>query len=200
MPPEHAISIRIAAGVRVYDVSALLPTHATLRYATRAEPVQRLYVHHSGAAGRPGFAGVQASARYVTLQKKWARKGVVIKGFPGFPYHYWIPANDERDVGGARVLYRTQPDETQCWHTGGEANRHGIGVALQGNTTAAPLTEHHVECLEALLPWLAERHGIDLGSDGLSWHSEAGRYGGRSKAACPGKYAVEWLSAYRGAV
>jgi len=33
----------------------------------------------------------------------------------------------------------------------------------------------------------------------LSWHSEASRWGGKDKPACPGKAAVAWLTDYRAA-
>lgn len=186
LPTGAKFEAVIAGGVSLYDVAGLLPQHRTKRYPARpAEAISRVYVHHSGALGQPGFAGAAASARY----------SVESLGWPGAAYHYWIPAADLRDTDGRLCVLRMQRDEVRCYHTGGEANTHGVGVVLQGNTTAAPLTHSHVECLEALLPWLRERHG--LGETWLSWHSDSARWGGSGKASCPGRHAEEWLKAYR---
>ena len=176
----------LAGGVALYSALGAIPTHHRKRYETRdVSLLKRVYVHHSGAFGPAGLRGAQASARYCVHERGW----------PGAAYHFWIPAKKMRDELGRLCVLRLNLDETRCYHTGGDANGHGVGVVLQGNTTAATLTPSHVECLEALLPWLRARHG--LVDEWLSWHSEASRYGGNQKPSCPGKHAQEWLTAYR---
>jgi hypothetical protein len=186
---DETMEALLAGGIALHDVSMHMPRHQTKRYETRhRSAIKRIYVHHSGALGAAGIAGAQASARYSVERHGW----------PGAAYHYWIPAEGLRDELGRLCVLRLQDDATRSYHTGGAANGHGIGVVLQGNTTAAPLTTSHIECLEALLPWLRERHG--LASEWLSWHSDSARFGGSGKASCPGQHAVEWLSAYRAGV
>jgi len=184
LPVQATLEAVIAGGVALWDVHHLLPRHKTLRYEARVGAIRRVYVHHSGALGAAGYPGALASARYS-----------VGEDFPGAAYHYWIPAETLRDPYGRLVVLRLNDDRTRCWHTGRAANHHGVGVALQGDTTAAPLTTSHEECLEALLPWLRERH--QLGPAWMSWHAEADRFGGKPKPTCPGKHAEAWLTAYR---
>jgi hypothetical protein len=186
LPVQASLEAVIAGGVALWDVSHLLARHERARYELRPlSGIRRVYVHHSGALGAPGFAGARASARYSVSEEGW----------PGPAYHYWIPAETLRDPYGRLVVLRLNEDRTRCWHTGGEANGHGLGVVLQGDTTAEPLTASHEEGLEALLPWLRRRH--ELGAPWLSWHAEAGAYGGKTKETCPGKHAEAWLTAYR---
>lgn len=190
---------RIAGGIVIEDICDKLPRHKIKKYRKRTSEIQRIYIHHSGRLGAPGINGPINSTRYVTTQKD--------PTFPGAPYHYWIPwepvYNHYQTETATRVtvevcctIYRLQPDEIRCWHTGGRANSHGIGVALQGNTSTIGLSDYQVECLEALIPWLFERYNLDLPSS-LSYHAEAGKYGGRSKAACPGSEAIEWIEDYK---
>ena len=174
----------IAGGVALYDASEDLPRRED-RYRD-PDGIARLYVHHSGRLGRPGFDGVFNSARYVVVQR----------GFPGPAYTFWVPYAGEYDDQGRRVLYRCNPDNVRSWHTGGDANRHGVACCLQGNTNKREISPHQIECLEALIPWCVERYGLEM-PGGLSWHSEAAKYGGRPKRACPGVSAEAWLRGWR---
>ena len=177
----------IAGGIALYDAVAAMPQHAHRRYARRPESaVVRQYHHHSGALGRPGLEGAQASARYVVDHRGWA----------GMPYHFWLPHERHVDDQGRLVVYMTQYPWTRSWHTGGDANTHGVGVCWQGDLTEREPSDQQIELAEALIPWIGERLHIH-GTDSLSWHSEAGRWGGSQKAACPGPHVVAWLSAYR---
>lgn len=191
-------------GVAVWDVSALLPRHATKRYPLRdPASISHVFVHHSGAEGMAGFEGLLRSTRYCVRQKPAG----AVPGFPGCPYHLWIPRARCVDGRGRLVVFRAQPEAVRSWHTGGVCNGFGLGVALQGNTTRNGLSAQHEECLEAVLPWLLERLArgdaapdsrmLEVAVPTLSWHSEASRWGGHDKPACPGKAAVEWLTAYR---
>jgi hypothetical protein len=186
MLPEGAtLEVELAPGVALYDVSALLPRKGPDVRDVAA--IRRIYVHHSGAFGPAGFKGAQASTRYVMTQRT--------PKFPCAPYHFWIPEADLVDDAGRLCVLRLVPDHIVAWHTGGKANRHGSGVVLQGNTTKAALSVSHKEGLRALLPWLRARHELD--AEWLSWHSDAARFGGKRKAACPGVNATAWLEAYR---
>lgn len=174
----------IAPGVALWDVSHLLPGKG---YPKRdPAKIDRAFVHHSGALGRPGLEGIIASARYVVEQRGW----------PGFAYTYWIPAETVRDDEGRMVMYRGQPDDRRSYHTGGDANTYGVACALQGNTTRRPLTESHIECMEAWIPWIAERYGLRM-PYALGWHSIATTLGApKNKPSCPGRHAQTWLEAY----
>lgn len=90
------------------------------------------------------------------------------------------------------MVLRLAADEIRAWHSGGRANDRGLGIALQGNTTRQPMSFFQTECLEALLPWIAEQHGMDWPA-GLGWHAIAHRYGGRGKPMCPGTSAESFL-------
>lgn len=181
LPAPHTV---IAPGIALWDVSTQMPMRSSL---LRRSPVRRVYVHHSGRLGAPGLAGARNSTRYVVERK----------GFPGPAYHYWLPYAEVRDERGNLVVYQLEREYVRAWHTGGEANAHGLGIALQGNTNRRPMSDFQIELLEALLPWLRARHATTLAPTWLSWHAEAGRYGGRPKPACPGKHAEAWLKAYR---
>jgi hypothetical protein len=183
LPKGAELEARIAGGVHLWDVSHLLPR--AKRTKRDEGGIDRLFVHHSGALGRAGFDGALASARYVVSKR----------GFPGPAYAYWVPAEDYRDDEGALVVLRLNADSERSWHTGGKANDRGVAVALQGSTTARPMTHSHEECLEALIPWCAARYSLPM-PKGLSWHSRAKADGGRSKATCPGKGAEAWLRGY----
>ena len=177
---------QLAGGIALYDARRDMPTHESNRYPRRPiMGIKRVYVHHSGGLGSAGLRGARSSAWY----------SVITHGWPGAAYHYWIPARPVLDDRSNLCVLRMQSDGVRSWHTGGKANGHGVSVCLQGNTTERPLTASHVECLEALLPWLRERH--DLSGEWLSWHSDSKRFGGSGKSACPGKHAEDWLRQYR---
>lgn len=196
MTPQGAIFEADLGGVAVWNVAALLPTRDGGYPERPLDAISHLFVHHSGSLGRPGFEGLLASTRYCVTQKRRNSRGDI--GFPGCPYHIWLPHNDERDSEGRLVVYRSNPAQARCWHTGGPLNGFGESLVLQGNTTSIGMSPTQIECLEAVLPWRFDaltrpQFGVPV----LSWHSEASRSGGRDKAACPGSETVAWLSEYR---
>lgn len=190
IPPGAKLEAVIAPGVALYDVSHLLP-RGKHRRATRRPKGQRIdaaFVHHSGALGMPGFEGLRRAVLFMTQQRD----------FPASGYHGWIPRDPVRDAEGRLVLFRAVPDDVRAWHSGARANDRGVGFSIQGNTSKLPLSPSQVEILEALIPWLAEHYGwtwADIRS-WLGWHSIADRWGGRRKAACPGRDAERWLRGY----
>lgn len=184
----------IADGVALYDGTHLLDAEWPRKRHPKRPPGQRIdraFIHHSGSLGAAGWEGARRSVRYVRTQRKPA--------FPLPPYHLWLPYAEVRDDGGRLLVFRMAEDEARCWHTGGKANDRGIGVCLQGNLRASGPAAAQVQALQALLPWLAERHGwawSDIG-EWLGWHSDAVRHGApRGKAQCPGAATVKWLREY----
>lgn len=153
------------------------------------EDVRMVFVHHSGALSKLGpRSGALASLRYTMSNLAWKMPA----------YHFWIP------VEGPTIL-QFAPLEWRCYHTGGEANGSGVGVCVQGNKNTQQLTDFQEQALCQLLPDLARRLGYDPDAPAspawLSWHSEADLYGGKRKAACPGRHTVNFLRrTFRGAI
>jgi len=189
LPTGAILETIIAGGIALYDVSHVLARHKTRTYPDRpVGDIVRLYVHHSGRLGREGFGGLSQSTRYVVRSRN----------FPGCAYHYWVSYDPDIDGDGQLVVYRGHHDHVRCWHTGDQANGHGLSVALQGNTTTRPISPAQAEALEGLVPWLRERYSDQLASDRwLSGHWEAGDFDGRSKPACPGERGKAWVQEYR---
>lgn len=186
--PENATLEADLGGIAVWDVSTLLQTHRTKTYDVRpASAITHLFVHHSGRLGRPGFEGLKNSTRYVVGQR----------GFPGCAYHLWLPFEDCLDRRGRLVVFRANAPETRSWHTGGELNSFGESIALQGNTSVNGISLGQREALEAILPYRYDALVTPRVTPTLSWHSEAHRWGGKSKPTCPGTSAVQWLTNYR---
>ena len=190
--PETAIfETELTDTVAIYDVSHLLPVHDRKTYKTRdAGGICRAYVHHSGALGADGFKGVAGSARYSTQHKGWA----------GLAYHLWLADTPDVDDKGRSVIYRGNADQVRCYHTGGKANTHGLGVCVQGNRTTIPPSTEQLVMLDALLPWLISRFDLELGNGpdrGLSYHSESALWGGSGKRTCPGPHLESYVDAVR---
>ncbi len=182
---------QLSPDVMLYNASSLLATHKTKRYRKKKpEKIKRVYIHHSGADNPEidGFRAMAASARFVTQHR----------GFPGFAYTYWVSIMADRDSLCRLVCYRGQPDDVRSWHTGLLANAD-IAICLEGNTSKLELSSDQEQVLEALVPWLLKRHWRIKLPHGLSMHSEAWKFGGRRKKACPGSHAEEWVKAYRAA-
>ena len=53
------------------------------------------------------------------------------------------------------------------------------------------------ELAEAFVPWALENYQLDVDNTPLSFHSEAGKFGGKSKPACPGPHVTRWIKEYR---
>lgn len=163
----------IAPGTVIYNVQHLLPRNPNKHYQTR-EMTSEVYVHHSGKQGRPGLQGLRNSARYVVRYRGW----------PGCPYHYWIPFEELRD-NGKRVIFQSQPEHAHTYHAGRGPNSRSIAVCLQGNTTARPASNFQLRCLADILHWL------DLPN--VFGHCQAPP-DGHPKATCPGSHAMAFLA------
>ena len=178
----------LAPGIALYDVVQQLP-RGRGRYRHRpASAIRRIYVHHSGAdnARINGYEALHVSAVYSTGVRNW----------PGCGYHYWVSRDPDRDALSRLIVYRANYDATRSYHTGLAANGHGVGVALEGDTTRQGMTGRQERCLGALVSWLIARHSLELPT-GLSGHWEAWRYGGKPKRSCPGRAAQAWVETRR---
>jgi len=202
--------IEIAGGVALVDVADLLPRHATRRWAKRTKPIARIYFHKSGKLGATGLQGAINSANYCVKNRSYPRDPEK-PGWAGMPYTFWIPfretpvwtvtAEAPAALRNHTALFRCQLDDVVSWHTGGRANREGVGACFQGNSTVDGLSENQIEIAEAFIPWAVARYGLTLPA-GLSWHSDRSEYGppkASVKPVCPGAPAVAWLEAYRAA-
>jgi hypothetical protein len=140
-------------------------------------------VHHSGILrqGDP-FEHLRSSARFSVRSRGWRSTG----------YHTWIPFFDVWDDDGNRVVYLCNPPESRTWHAGEGPNSHGIAHALQGNTTARPMSEAQRCALPRVLRHFAKVLGIPPAAWG---HFEA--HDCNPKASCPGDGAASWLHGYR---
>lgn len=175
----------LAGGVALWDASAALPRHRDWKgWPARRHAIERVYTHHSGALGRPGYLGLKHSAQYSA--RRW----------PTTPYHYWIPYEAAYDPQGNLVCYRANPDTARSYHTGGPANSHGVAVCWQGDLTHKVPSDSQYEVAEALYPWLVERLGLTR-PDQLSYHAESAQYGGSGKPTCPGPAVTRWVEDWR---
>lgn len=184
MPADGKLEARLGPNVLLVDVVDQLPRARP--YPMRKSEIDRLIVHHSGALGRDGYAGIEASARYAITPKK--PDGTGGRGFPGFSYTFWAPFNAPRS--GPLVLYRGNYDNVRSNHTT-KFNNRGVAIVLQGNLTKRAPSTAQIAILEAFLPWAIARYELSL-PDELVWHSLVGK-----KRACPGGPTVAWLEAYR---
>jgi len=182
----------VMGGSALYNVADLLPRHPRKRYRRRdPADVGVIIVHHSGRLSRhyQRFDGMRNAARFVVAQRTDPRDGS--KGWPGFPYQAWIPYGDLYDVDGLRVWFRGQPDDARTWHTAG-LNRRGWSVCLQGSLSKHAPSAFQMATLADAMPWITNRFFITDPRNVIG-HCEASRFGGKSKAACPGSHAVAWL-------
>lgn len=187
----------IADGVELYDATDLLAREYPRKRSRKAvrPPGQRIdavFVHHSGSLGRAGLDGLRGAVRFVMEQKPPKER------FPGPPYPFWAPNLPVRDGDGRLVLFRACEDEYRAWHTGDEANDRGVALCLQGKLGKAGPSDSQIEIMEAFFPWASDRYGLawSLIRSWLGYHSIGARWGGRNKAACPGRATETWLEEY----
>jgi hypothetical protein len=214
-------------GWALYDVSDILPVNKKRGgYPTRLEGVGtkpkyskkkaltaadmvivRVYNHHSGAKGKDGFAGLEASVKYSIRDKKRTKtiksgpnegeiREYIEKGWPGGPYTFWLCVKADRDTVGRKVIYRVNKDELRTYHTGNQANDHGLGVAWQGNLTTAKPSKDQLGGASVLFPHLHVTHPLSDHKP-FSYHSESKEFGGSGKPTCPGPHVEAFVDDYR---
>lgn len=191
LPDGAVFEAQVAGGIALYDISHILPAHPKRKYRERdVNGIERVYTHHSGALGARGYRGAVGTARYAI------RETSKRKPWPGAAYHFWFAYHADRDLDGRLVIYRLQPDEARSYHTGEEANDHGLGLCWQGNLREKLPSADQIEMAEGFYPWLFETYSLTV-PDGFSFHSEAGKYGGKSKPTCPGPHVTAWVKRWR---
>jgi hypothetical protein len=183
LPREAKLEADLGKGVALYDVAHLLLRTKREKHRDPKD-ILRVYHHHSGALGRDGFTGLDASVRYVVQNRKPA--------FAGPAYTYWLSFAPDLDGEMRMVVYRAQPDDVASSHTGG-LNATGIAIAWQGNLGKTRPSGAQRRMAERLCLYLEARH------PGLthSFHAEAGMFGGRPKPTCPGPHVAAWVKAWR---
>ena len=192
-PSDITFEAQLAPGVRLYDASRYVQkVYPRKRHRKASRPrgasLKAIFVHHSGSLGKDEVAGFMGAVRYVMQHRE----------FPGAPYHFWVSYDPDYDEDGHLIVWRLAEDSYRAWHSGDEANDIGLGICLQGNLTRTGMSPGQEEALEALLPWMAERHQWDWKNlqDHLGWHAIASKWGGRDKKTCPSPKVVAWLEDY----
>lgn len=183
----------------VHDITEDLPQHPTRAYRLRSElEIERVYIHHTGGRVRRGLAGPEATAGYIVRDRPHGR------GWPGMPYHVFIPYDPEIDAAGRLVVYQTQRLDAWSYHTGGKdrqgrsRNKHGLGVVCQGcfvsradadqgpfpgQPTPYPSAAQQT-AVGAVWDWLRGLYALPRAA--LSCHAWAG------KPTCPGDWLERW--------
>lgn len=169
-------NIDLGGGIVLADARPSMPRNRLhgAPYKARDKPPVWEFHHHSGADGKPGLLGARNSATYDVLNR----------GFPGAAYTFWIPSADDENL-----VYQLNDVDTISWHTGGLANRRGIGVCWQGNLDHKPPTEFQCVAAAALRTFIDAHWPITK----VSTHALSKPFGGTGKAACPGPFVTEWL-------
>lgn len=173
----------------IEDISEELPRHPHKRWPKRTSTSKSLTVHHTGGSTRlKGRSAPVATASFCVRANDPATSGLEGRGWPGIPYHYFIPFEPEVR-NGKIVVYRCQPNGALTNHAG-PWNNESIGIALQGTFDARlfagrqPSDEQRT-ALFGLFDWLEGMLGIDC------W--ERWPHAWRGKPSCPGATVVSWL-------
>ena len=187
MDSERALEI--AGGVQLIDIAEQLPKHPTKKQKLRKKRAKWLFVHHNGVSAlddkRNHIAWIESMARFH-----------VGKGWANIAYRFAIPYHGMDD--GIIRVYRCLPWNAIGNHVrslGGRCNRFGDSLVLQGNLNIHGLSSHQEEALEAFFPWYTGDF-MAMHKTDISWHSDAARFGGIPKKACPGSNAKKWLNNY----
>lgn len=159
----------------IIDIVKDMPRHPTKKYAKKRENTEVLFVHHSGAFGKPGRIGAFNSAKYDIEHRDNG-------GWPGFAYHFWIPYALDMD---GQVIYKGNELTTRCFHTGGKANKY-TAVCLQGNLGEKPPTEGQLIALRDLVSVIQPKYVVP--------HSGSKPWGGNPKASCPGSFLEQFIA------
>lgn len=176
-----ALEVELAPGVGLRDVSQLLPAERAPRRALSR--IRCVYVRHSGTTGRPGLAGLQV---HTALALRAYR-------LPCAPGHFWLPNESESIVRAQDAVLRIAPDDWRTPHTGGRADTHGLGILVQGDLDARPMSELQQHGLHALLGWIRKRYASQLEADWLRWQRAPSAMGKRRSS---GLHLVAWLQGY----
>lgn len=205
------------SGFVVLDIHKDLPRHEFFPYGSawspaaqafvrskgayenvRDRPVQKAWVHHTaGNVKERGFKAPLATASFIIRDPRVVGDAVdhrYGRGWPGIPYHFYIPFSPERDAKERLpVVYQCWPASWLTWHTKGH-NRAGVGVVLQGNfdiRPGKPGADGHPSLRQfELLAALWDEYlkpALALEDGDLYGHADA------TKPACPGGTVYDWI-------
>ena len=189
----------------IVNISAELPQHKIKQYKQRdLDKIDRVYWHHTAGRIRKGLKGPIATAGFCVKDKK---KGG--RGWPGMPYHLYIPYEPEVTPSGQMVIYLCQPFELWTYHTGGKdrrgrsRNKHGVGVVCQGDFLSGHDPERvpvggqsgypsYAQMITSYALWTSYlKPVLGLNNKQLRGHFEAG------KPTCPGDVFETWVKYIR---
>jgi len=180
--------------IKVVDITDDLKKHHSKKYRrTKARPINRVILHHTAGGVTPGLRGPESTA-------EWCVNG---RGWPGMPYHVYVPYTPMIDGDGRMIVWQTQDFDVRSYHTGGGQNKHGIGVVCQGlfvspyclktlkrQPTPDP-SEAQKTAIRHVWTWLSGLYGLSP-DPSLSCHAWHG------KPACPGRWLEDWVRRMRG--
>ena len=198
----------------VQDVAGEMPRHRNWPYNHRRSARYRLipnreidlvFWHHTAGGIARGIKGPASTAAYCVADPDPNSKWGGGRGWPGMPYHLFIPHLPEMTEAGQMVLYQCQSLEMWSWHTGGKdkrgrgRNQYGLGVVCQGcfwsrhDPDRKPLRGQTgwpsvAQMMASHALWFGYlKPALGLTNAQLSGHFEAG------KPACPGELLEAWV-------
>jgi len=145
--------------MQVINVIDELPKHNSRRYGKRkTKDITGVSVHHS----KTDAGTTQTFARFHVQNNNW----------PGIAYHYVIKK------GG--TIYKTQPNSTVSWHTGGHSSNN-LGIMILGNYSRGEPPESQYEALISIIRAVMVAYGITIPR--VKGHNE---FSGHGANTCPG--------------
>jgi len=200
--------------IAIQDITEELPRHPNWPYNHKRSAryrelldreIDRVYWHHTAGSIPGGIKGPMATAGYCVADPDPEDRRHGGRGWPGMPYHFFIPYEPEVIKAQQIVIYQCQPLDIWSWHTGGKdehgrsRNKYGVGVVCQGcfwsrhdpgrkplrGQTGWPSPAQTIASSELWLSYLKPELGLINAQ--LSGHFEAG------KPTCPGEILEAWV-------
>jgi hypothetical protein len=159
--------------INIINISNKLPKGKPVK---RKESIVRLFFHHSGADGKQGLQGVLNTVNYF----------MNVRGYDKRPYHYYLNYVPDKASDGSLIIYQLSDDSEICYSTGG-CNNNSLGIVFQGNLSKKGPSQEQIVMFNYLTDLLVKKYNLSL-PNGLSFHSEAGKFGGKPKPTCPGPF------------
>lgn len=145
--------------MQVINVVDDLPKHSSEKYGKRKrKDITGVSIHHSGTEG----GTLQDFARYHVQYNYW----------PGIAYHYVVTKDG--------TIYKTQPNTSVSWHTGGH-NQNNLSIMIVGNYSKKEPPEVQFEALIQITRAVMVAYSIGVSS--ILGHNE---FSGHGANACPG--------------
>lgn len=196
VPPWQRFPFEVFRGIRLVDVSNVLPRDAERGYPRRDPAgIRRVVIHQTQGqwSVEPAIALAREASYFV--EKPDAHGGGIDdgRGWPGFGYTFWAPWWPELDEDGRLVAYRCQPDNVKSNHTRG-ANVDGVAIAFQGRFAPCRAadcepSDHQRRLFAGLVGYCLNRYRLPLSA--IEPHSVHG------KADCPGDALASWIGEFQ---